>query len=125
VLPLFQDALPYPGPAYGAQPFPNPFNNTSLASNPSIDGRPPSVNIITDDDSPEEGNIFYFGAFAEDKHTGTLYNDLTGLFPFMSLEGNMCYLIIYHYETNAILALPITNLEDTTIFEGYKKQFKF
>ncbi len=32
---------------------------------------------------------------------------------------------MYHYETNAILALPIANLEGNTIFEGYRKQFGF
>jgi hypothetical protein len=43
----------------------------------------------------------------------------------MSLTGNVCFLIVYHYETNAILALSIANLEGNTIFEGYKKQFEF
>jgi hypothetical protein len=46
VLPLFQDALPYPGPAYGTQLFLDPYNDTSLASDPHIDGRPPGANII-------------------------------------------------------------------------------
>jgi hypothetical protein len=53
------------------------------------------------------------------------YNDLTGAFPFMSLAGNAWFLIVYHYETNAILALTIANLEGNTIFEGCKKQFEF
>ncbi len=51
-------------------------------------------------------NVFCFAAFA-DNHTGVLYSNLTGMFPFMSLEGNVCFLVVYHYETNAILALPI------------------
>jgi hypothetical protein len=59
------------------------------------------------------------------KHTDTLYNDLTGSFPFMSLYGNVGYLIVYHYETNEIFALPLANLEKTMIFEGYKQQFEF
>jgi hypothetical protein len=56
---------------------------------------------------------------------GTLYNDLTGAFPFMLLAGYVCFLIVYHYETNAIIALPIANLEGNTIFEGNRKQFEF
>jgi hypothetical protein len=44
--------------------------------------------------------------------TGVLYSDLTGTFPFMSLEGNVCFLIAYHCETNSILALPIANFND-------------
>ncbi len=69
VLPLFQDTPPYPGPAYGTQSFPNPYNDASLAFDPSIDTGPPGVIIIADDNSTKEGNIFCFGAFA-DKHTG-------------------------------------------------------
>jgi len=82
----------------------------------------PSV-IIEDDDSAV-GNIFCFAAFA-DKRTGILYNDLTGSFPYMSLEGNVCYLIIYHYESNAILGLPISGFDDNTVFAAYKTQFEF
>ena len=78
---------------------------------------------IEDDDS-SIGNIFCFGTFA-DKQTGILYNNLTGLFPYMSLEGNVCFIIIYHYESNAILALPISGFNDNTVFAAYKTQFDF
>ncbi len=57
-----------------------------------------------------------------DKQTGTLYSDLTGIFPFMSLEGNMCFLIVYRYESNAILALPIANFDDETILAAFQQQ---
>jgi hypothetical protein len=61
------------------------------------------ANIIeSDDDSPT--NVFVFAAFA-DKNTGIIYSDLTRTFPFMSLEGNVCFLIIHHYEANVILAV--------------------
>ena len=53
-----------------------------------------------------------------------MYNDMTGNFPFVSLDGSVCYLIIYHYESNSILATPITSLTDTIIFEAYKQQFE-
>jgi len=82
----------------------------------------PSV-IIEDDDS-SVGIFFCFTAFA-DKCTGVLYNDLTGSFPYMSLEGNVCYLIEYHYESNMILGLPISGFDDNTIFAAYKTQFEF
>ena len=80
--------------------------------------------VIVEDDDSSVGNIFCFVAFA-DKRTGVLYNDLTGLFPYMSLEGNVCYLIIYHYESNAILGLPISSFDDNTVFAAYKTQFDF
>jgi hypothetical protein len=34
-----------------------------------------------------------------------------------------CFLVIYHYEANAILATPITGLDDKSISEAYKKTF--
>lgn len=66
---------------------------------------------------------FVFAAFA-DKNTGTIYSDLTGKFPFMSLEGNVCFLVVYHYETNAILASPLANFTNDAIFSEYQKQFE-
>jgi len=68
ILPLFNKVPPYPGPAYNAMMCPN---------------------IIADDESI--ANVFCFGAFA-DKITGVVYNDLTGNFPFMSLDGSVCFL---------------------------------
>jgi len=95
-------------------------------SEPSFQASPhdhgPSI-IVEDDDSPV-GNIFCFAAFA-DKHTGVLYNDLTGLFPYMSLEGNVCYLIVYHYESNAILGLPISGFDDNTVLQRTKHSSNF
>ena len=69
-------------------------------------------------------NIFCFGAFA-DKHTGTLYTDQTGKFPHISLDGNQCFFIAYHYETNAIIARPIAALDGNTIYEEYKQVFGY
>jgi hypothetical protein len=83
-----------------------------------------SPNYIANKEDSTYSNIFCFGAFA-DKRSGIVYNDLTGLFPYMSLQGNICFLIVYHYESNAILALPISGLDDNTIFAAYKTQFEF
>jgi hypothetical protein len=77
---------------------------------------------MIEDDASSDAKIFCFAAFA-DKRTGTLYNDLTGLFPFMFLKGNVCFLIVYHYKTNAILALPIKGFRDDIIFATYKQQY--
>jgi hypothetical protein len=83
-------------------------------------------NVIEDEDIANmmlNANLYCFAAFA-DKHTGTIYNDLTGTFPFMSLEGNVCFLVVYHYETNAILALPISGFSDDIIFRAYKEIYE-
>jgi hypothetical protein len=42
----------------------------------------------------------------------------------MSFDGNVCFLVVYHYEPNAILATPIPGLDDMTIFQAYKAIFK-
>jgi hypothetical protein len=49
---------------------------------------------------------------------------MTGNFPFMSLDGCICYLIMYHYESNSILATPIDGMDDMTIFKAYETRFK-
>jgi hypothetical protein len=107
-LPLFQAPRAYPGPAYGA----------------ILGNHPPSFgpNIIDDDETEAIANVFCFGAFA-DKRDGVVYNDLTGLFPFMSLDGSVCFFVLYHYEANAILATPVAGLDDKSIFKANKMQF--
>ena len=84
-----------------------------------IQGETRYQNVIPDNSA----NIFCFGAFAN-KRTGVMYNDMTGNFPFVSLDGSVCYLIIYHYETKSILATPITGLTSAIVFEAYKKQLE-
>ncbi len=80
------------------------------------------ANIIESDDD-SEANIFVFAAFV-DKRTGTLYSNLIGAFLFMSLECNMCFLVVYHYESNAILALPIASLTNEANLAAYPQQFE-
>jgi hypothetical protein len=83
-------------------------------------------NVIKDDGMTNmtvNANLYSFTAFA-DIHTGTIYNDLTGTFPFMSLQGNVCFLVVYPYKSNAILALPIAGFSDNVIFRAYKEIYE-
>jgi len=80
------------------------------------------VNYIPDDDE-SIANVFRFGAFAN-KVSGVVYNDLTGNFPFMPIDGSVCFFVLYHYETNAILVKPIANVDDRSIFAAYKEVFE-
>ncbi len=100
ILPIFVEPPQYHGPGRGARR---------------------QVNIIPDDESI--ANIFRFGTFA-DKISGVVYNDLTGNFPFMSIDGSVCFYVMYHYETNAILVKAIKNLDDHSIYEAYKDYLK-
>ena len=49
---------------------------------------------------------------------------MTGNLPFVSLDGSVCYIIMYHYKSNNILATPINGLTDTIIFDAYKQRFE-
>jgi hypothetical protein len=90
---------------------------------PPVPNPIPQPNFIIDDElDASVANIFAFGAFAN-KNSGIVYNNLTGSFPFMSLDGRVCFFVLLHNKLNCILADPIKVLDDTTIFEVYKKQF--
>jgi hypothetical protein len=41
----------------------------------------------------------------------------------MSYDGSVYYLVLYHYESNAIMATPITGLDNVCIFNAYKLNF--
>jgi hypothetical protein len=83
--------------------------------------RPAFINDINDESI---ANVFCFGAFA-DKNTGVVYKDCTGNFPFMLLDGNVCFFIMYHYETNTIFATTIPGLDSENILNAYKKNFEY
>ncbi len=83
--------------------------------------RPAFINNINDESI---ANVFCFGAFAE-KNTSVIYNDCTGNFPFMSLDGNICFFMMYHYKTNAIFTMPIPGLDSENILNTYKKNFEY
>jgi hypothetical protein len=100
ILPIFVEPPQYHGPVYGARS---------------------QANIIPDDESI--ANVFCFGVFTF-KISGVVYNDLTGNFPFMSIDGSGCFFVLYHYETNAILVKAIKNLDNHSIYEAYKELFE-
>jgi hypothetical protein len=99
----------------------NPLNHDE--DNNFSDGNP-HFNIIDNVDNHSIANIFCFSAFAN-KITSVVYNDCTGEFPFMSLNGNVCFFVMYHYKTNTILATPILGLDSASILEAYKQNFEY
>ncbi len=42
----------------------------------------------------------------------------------MSLDGSVCFFVLYHYESNCILSAPIVGLDNVSIFNAYKTQFE-
>jgi hypothetical protein len=91
-----------------------PYNNKAQ--------RARAPNAILDDFNESITNVFCFGAFG-DKKLGVVYNDLTSNFPFMLYNGSICFIIVYHYEANAMQATPITGLDGVCIYKAYKKTF--
>jgi hypothetical protein len=83
----------------------------------------PGPNVIGDDCNESITNVFCFGAFA-DRHSGVVYNNLTGNFPLVSFDGSIYFLIMYHYEANAILATPVAGLDNLSIFNAFKLNFE-
>ena len=50
--------------------------------------------LIANDCDALIGKIFCFGEFSN-KNSGVVYHDMTGNFPFMSLDGLVCFFIMY------------------------------
>jgi hypothetical protein len=98
-----------------------PLGEPNLAARNARQASTP--NIIVDGCNESIANLFCYGSFA-DRHLGVVYNDLMGNFPFVSFDGSICYLVMYVYEPNAILATPIAGLDDTNIYNAYKSKFK-
>ena len=53
--------------------------------------------------------------------TGKVYSDQTGNFQYVSSKGNNSLVIMYDYDSNAILAEPISNRKAATILSATKK----
>jgi hypothetical protein len=93
-------------------------------NNHEDDSNEPCPTFIDDIANESIANVFCFGAFAN-KHTHVVNNNCTCNFPFMSLDGNIYFFVMYHYKTNAIFATPIPGVDLQSILDAYNKNFKF
>jgi hypothetical protein len=62
-------------------------------------------------------------AFATIEETGKVYTDQTGAFPITSSNGYKYMLVMYHYDTNAILVEPLKTRHGNEILRGYQKLY--
>jgi hypothetical protein len=62
-------------------------------------------------------------AFATIKETGKVYTDQTGAFLITSSNGYKYMLVMYHYDTNAILIEPLKTRHGNEILRGYQKLY--
>jgi hypothetical protein len=103
----------------------HPFMPGLIPDNSDEDyGNKPQPAFINDINNESIANVFCFGTFV-DKNTGVIYNNCTGNFPFMLLDGNVCFFVMYHYKKNAIFVTPIPGLDSGNILNAYKKNFEY
>ena len=70
-------------------------------------------------DSPNK-QTFYCYATVEEM-TGQIYTDQTGRFPVPSKLGNNYVMVLYDYDSNAILAQPCKTRKGPCLLDAYKK----
>ena len=68
--------------------------------------------------------IFMTLGYVEKKEI-TIYSDLTGKFPIISIHGTTAMFIMYDWTTNAILATPIKEAKAEKIVECFKKDITY
>jgi hypothetical protein len=88
-----------------------------------------STKIKTNDNEPptdptqEPHNAITNQVFATVEETGRIYTDQTGQFPVRSSNGYRYILVMYHYDTNAILVVPLKTRHGNEILRGYTKLY--
>jgi hypothetical protein len=64
-------------------------------------------------------NFVYAAAIAVEDRTGQIHSDLTGRFPVQSSKGNNYILVVYDYDSNAILSEPMKRRTDAEMLRAY------
>jgi hypothetical protein len=77
------------------------------------------------DPKQEENNEITNHLFATIDDTGKIYTDQTGQFPVKSSQGNQYILVLYDFDTNAILTEPLKNRSGNEILQAYQKLHKY
>jgi hypothetical protein len=82
------------------------------------DNEPPA------DPSQEPNNAITNQIFATVEETGRIYTDQTGQFPVRSSNGYRYMLVMYHYDTSAILVAPLKTRHGNELLRGYTKLYQ-
>ena len=72
-------------------------------------------------DMPNERTNDVIAVITPFKQSRQAYSDQTGKFPYKSSRGNEYLLIVYDYDSNAILAEPLKSKAAASIRDGWKK----
>jgi hypothetical protein len=75
------------------------------------------------DPTQEPHNVIINQVFATVEETGRVYTDQTGQFPVQSSNGHRYMLVLYHFDTNAILVEPLKTRHGNEILRGCTKLY--
>jgi hypothetical protein len=98
-------------------------NLRSTKPNPKLIADPAPISDPTIPASPHERTHHVFAAVHD--VTGQIYTDLTGRFPVQSSRGYKYILVLYDYDSNAILTEPMRNRSDTEHLRAYNKLHQY
>ena len=82
----------------------------------------PAAGSTASEGVPTNNNVFCFAALAE-KEKETVYTNVTGALPVLSLDRHQYYITAYDYDNNFIEAKEVSDLKDETIVEKLQKIF--
>ena len=94
---------------------------TSGLQSTKLPGNEPTITLEQhqEDTYPKQQDKTNTVIYSLIQSTDKVYLDLTGQFPYCSSQGNQYILIGYHYNSNAILGVPLKNGQAATITEGW------
>ena len=96
-------------------------SNTESHPN-AVRSMPETAPVVIPAETHEVSNVFCFAALADERNS-TLYTDATGALPVQLLDGYQYYFIAYDYDPNYIFMIPIKDMKDESIIEGFEKVF--
>ena len=74
---------------------------------------------LTEPDTNQRVHTVFAATWDLPTLTGQIHSDLTGRFPVTSIQGHKYLLIVYDYDSNAILAEPLRSRSDTDLLHAY------
>jgi hypothetical protein len=99
---------------------PKNLRSTTKVSSPSA-VTPPSTVMTTPPSSPEPPVRTHFVYPKVIDITGKIFSDQTGRFPVTSSRGNKYIMIVYDYDSTAILAEPLKNRTEGELVRAYSR----
>ena len=81
--------------------------------------------ISHDDDQQEPNNHLTHNVFSTIEETGKVYDDQTGQLPVRSSAGNQYIIVLYDYESNAIITEALKTRQGPEILKAYAKIIQY